>query len=88
MGHKERAVALFQAMLEFNLFCPQALEGASMEDKMAAFEEFWDECNTKLGTAGAQGWRNHYGKYAQTKVNTEGICVHVLLGGVLACKSS
>lgn len=72
-GLKERAVASYQAILEFNLFCPPPLESADMKTKMTAFEEFWDGCCSKLGAAGACGWRNHVGKYSQAKVKGEGM---------------
>ena len=39
---------------------------------MAAFEEFWDECCAKLGCHGAQGWKNHLGKYSEVSVKPEG----------------
>lgn len=73
VGQKERAVASYQAVLEFNLLCPLSLENAVIETKMAAFEVFWDECRTKLGTSGALGWKNHEGKYPQSTAKAEGI---------------
>ncbi|WAR20085.1 NRDE2-like protein, partial [Mya arenaria] len=61
----ERALATFQAILEYNLFCPPLLKSASKESKMAAFEEFWDNESAKIGTQGACGW-NQTGNYSST----------------------
>ena len=32
-GHMERAIALYQAMIEFNLFCPDVLKHAEKASK-------------------------------------------------------
>lgn len=43
-GHLERSVALFQALVELNLFCPKhySAKDVSLEAKLALFEPFWD----------------------------------------------
>ncbi|KAJ8307993.1 hypothetical protein KUTeg_012867 [Tegillarca granosa] len=55
-GYMERAVATFQAMIEFNLFCPHKLHDLSLEDKIAVFESFWDSGVSRIGENGAKGW--------------------------------
>ncbi|XP_053406186.1 nuclear exosome regulator NRDE2-like [Mercenaria mercenaria] len=57
-GYREKAMATFQAGLEYNLFAPPSLAGVSRETKMAAFEEFWDSSCPRIGTVGAVGWKN------------------------------
>ncbi|WAR23692.1 NRDE2-like protein, partial [Mya arenaria] len=66
VGFNERALATFQAILEYNLFCPPLLKNASKENKMANFEEFWDNESAKIGTQGACGW-NQTGKRKESK---------------------
>ena len=43
-GYMERSIALFQALVELNLFCPKHCSGKDvpMDDKLALFEPFWD----------------------------------------------
>lgn len=43
-GHMERSVALFQALVELNLFCPKHLtaKDVPMEARLALLEPFWD----------------------------------------------
>ncbi|XP_052775982.1 nuclear exosome regulator NRDE2-like [Mya arenaria] len=67
VGFNERALATFQAILEYNLFCPPLLKNASKENKMANFEEFWDNESAKIGTQGACGW-NQTGSEAGSDV--------------------
>ncbi|XP_060576281.1 nuclear exosome regulator NRDE2-like isoform X2 [Ruditapes philippinarum] len=59
-GYKEKAVATFQAMLEYNLFAPPSL--VSKKIKMAEFEVFWDSNCPRIGAADASGWKNCIGK--------------------------
>ncbi|XP_069115454.1 nuclear exosome regulator NRDE2-like isoform X2 [Argopecten irradians] len=54
-GHTEKAVGCFQALIEFNLFCPPSLE--SHQDKRNAFESFWDSGVSRVGESNARGWR-------------------------------
>uniref|UniRef100_A0A6A7FS99 Protein NRDE2 homolog n=1 Tax=Hirondellea gigas TaxID=1518452 RepID=A0A6A7FS99_9CRUS len=55
-GYRERAVALFQAMLEFNLFQPELPDDVPLQDKLALLEQFWDSRAPRLGEAGNIGW--------------------------------
>lgn len=43
-GHMERSIALFQALIELNLFCPDQLKHKNIQEKskLALFEAFWD----------------------------------------------
>ena len=57
-GYKEKAVATFQAMLEYSLFAPSA--EMSKKNKMAEFEVFWDSNCPRIGTAEALGWKTSF----------------------------
>ena len=50
-GYNEKAVAYFQALIEFNCFCPPSLAKASLDQKLLAFEEFWDSGVPRFGEA-------------------------------------
>ncbi|KAL6253382.1 hypothetical protein RBB50_001105 [Rhinocladiella similis] len=52
-GYTERAVGVWQAMLEFNLFRPPQL---STDAFMSAFEQFWSSEVPRTGEDGATGW--------------------------------
>lgn len=55
-GFMEKAIALFQALIEFNFFCdPKIVEFRSQLQK---FEEFWDSETPRIGDEGALGWCN------------------------------
>lgn len=53
-GYLERAVALFQGMLELNFFCPSHL--TEYNTKLKFLEAFWDSEAPRLGEEGATGW--------------------------------
>lgn len=55
-GHKERAVAAFQALIELNVFCPERLKSADRTDKIIILESFWDSGVPRFGEEGAKGW--------------------------------
>lgn len=69
LGYTERALALFQALIELNFFAPPAHpwsrldRSSSPEDVLAAqnelledFELFWDSEAPRIGEDGARGW--------------------------------
>nr|XP_054758466.1 nuclear exosome regulator NRDE2-like [Lytechinus pictus] len=56
-GHTEKAVALLQALVEFNCFCPEKVkESTTLEGKIAFFEPFLDSNEPRFGQPGAKGW--------------------------------
>jgi len=55
-GFTEKAVASCQALIEFNLFRPSALNLTPTEDSMAVFESFWDSGLARFGEPDAKGW--------------------------------
>jgi hypothetical protein len=55
----ERSVACFQALIEFNLFCPAEYLKYSLSQKLKKFEVFWDSEMPRFGDEGAKGWRSH-----------------------------
>lgn len=53
-GYQELATGLFQAQIEFSLFCPSLfLTGQS---KLRLFEHFWKSSGSRVGEDGAIGW--------------------------------
>lgn len=61
-GYQERAFAMIQASVEFNLFQPQLFNMASSgyKDKLNAFSDFWDSEVLRFGEEGALGWQEYY----------------------------
>jgi len=58
-GHTEKAIALYQALLEFNLCCPLSLSAnVSVKEAIAFLEPFWDSGAARIGEVGAEGWKN------------------------------
>ncbi len=55
-GHRERSIAHFQALVEFNLFAPSFPGYYSNQDKLATFEPFWDSSVPRFGEENATGW--------------------------------
>ncbi|XP_050218221.1 uncharacterized protein LOC126668990 isoform X2 [Mercurialis annua] len=53
-GHQELATALFQAEIEFSLFCPSLL--LNEHSKLRLFEHFWNGNGPRIGEEGATGW--------------------------------
>lgn len=53
-GYQELATALFQAEIEFSLFCPSLL--LTEQSKQRLFEHFWDSDGARVGEEGAFGW--------------------------------
>ncbi|KAL6583693.1 hypothetical protein OROMI_002982 [Orobanche minor] len=52
-GYQELATALFQAMIEYSLFCPLV---TSEQSKRRLFEHFWSSNGARVGEDGAVGW--------------------------------
>jgi len=56
-GHSEKAVAIYQGMLELNLFSPTFPgPGYTVADKLSLLEPIWDSGVARVGEAGARGW--------------------------------
>lgn len=55
-GYHERAIALWQALLEFHLFRPTYGENTSTSTMLRDFEEFWESECPRIGEPGAKGW--------------------------------
>ena len=54
-GYSEHAVGAWQALLEYNYFHPDVLEG---QTRMSLFEDFWNGEVARIGEESARGWRN------------------------------
>ncbi|KAJ2402343.1 hypothetical protein GGI23_000788 [Coemansia sp. RSA 2559] len=55
-GYFERAVATYQAILEWYLLAPTDVLDLTYGHKMGLFEAFWDTGAKRIGHAGAKGW--------------------------------
>ncbi|XP_063603586.1 nuclear exosome regulator NRDE2-like [Penaeus indicus] len=57
-GFMERSIALFQALIEFNLFAPAhaRVKNMTLEARLAFFEPFWDSRAPRFGEERASGW--------------------------------
>lgn len=60
VGQTEKAVACFQALIEFNLYCPVNLNNIKHEERLVIFESFWDSGVARIGENGAKGWSYWY----------------------------
>nr|XP_023684514.1 protein NRDE2 homolog [Paramormyrops kingsleyae] len=56
-GHSEKAIALFQAQLDFNFFKPDTVKDMHTKQQVEFFEPFWDSGEPRVGEKGARGWR-------------------------------
>ncbi|XP_058423521.1 nuclear exosome regulator NRDE2 isoform X1 [Diceros bicornis minor] len=56
-GHSEKAVSLFQAMIDFTFFKPDSVKGLPTRGQVEFFEPFWDSGEPRAGEKGARGWR-------------------------------
>ena len=55
-GYREKTIALFQALVELNLFSPQFPGSYSLEDRLATFEPFWESGAPRFAEDDAVGW--------------------------------
>ncbi|KAL5995465.1 hypothetical protein ACLOJK_025527 [Asimina triloba] len=53
-GYQEIATGLFQAELDYSLFCPSLL--LTEQSKQRLFEHFWNSDGARIGEDGALGW--------------------------------
>uniref|UniRef100_A0A8C9VEP1 NRDE-2, necessary for RNA interference, domain containing n=1 Tax=Scleropages formosus TaxID=113540 RepID=A0A8C9VEP1_SCLFO len=56
-GHSEKAIALFQAMLDFTFFKPDSVKEMHTKQQVEFFEPFWDSGEPRIGEKGARGWK-------------------------------
>ncbi|KAF2442861.1 DUF1740-domain-containing protein [Karstenula rhodostoma CBS 690.94] len=56
-GYQELALAIWQALLEYNVFAPLD-PPSSQEEVLRKFEEFWEGEVPRIGEDNAKGWRN------------------------------
>lgn len=55
-GYTEKAIAIYQALIEFNLFCKSDVESLAVNEKIVCFEPFWDSGAPRIGEKDAIGW--------------------------------
>uniref|UniRef100_A0A8C1WRH9 NRDE-2, necessary for RNA interference, domain containing n=1 Tax=Cyprinus carpio TaxID=7962 RepID=A0A8C1WRH9_CYPCA len=56
-GHTEKAVCLFQALLDFTFFKPDSVKDLPTRQQVDFFEPFWDSGEPRVGERGARGWK-------------------------------
>nr|XP_020663249.1 protein NRDE2 homolog [Pogona vitticeps] len=56
-GHSEKAVSLFQALIDFTFFKPDSVKDMSTRGQVEFFEPFWDSGEPRIGEKGAKGWK-------------------------------
>ncbi|XP_044291906.1 nuclear exosome regulator NRDE2 isoform X1 [Varanus komodoensis] len=56
-GHSEKAISLFQAMIDFTFFKPDSVKDLSTRGQVEFFEPFWDSGEPRIGEKGARGWK-------------------------------
>nr|XP_046268144.1 nuclear exosome regulator NRDE2 isoform X2 [Scatophagus argus] len=56
-GHSEKAISLFQAMIDFTFFKPDSVRQLSTKQQVEFFEPFWDSGEARVGELGARGWK-------------------------------
>ncbi|XP_028294581.1 protein NRDE2 homolog [Gouania willdenowi] len=56
-GHSEKAVSLFQAMIDFTFFKPDSVRKLTTKQQVEFFEPFWDSGEARVGEFGAKGWK-------------------------------
>uniref|UniRef100_A0A3P8RQF7 NRDE-2, necessary for RNA interference, domain containing n=1 Tax=Amphiprion percula TaxID=161767 RepID=A0A3P8RQF7_AMPPE len=56
-GHSEKAVSLFQAMIDFTFYKPDSVRKLSTKQQVEFFEPFWDSGEARVGELGARGWK-------------------------------
>ncbi|CAN0107574.1 unnamed protein product [Bubo scandiacus] len=56
-GHSEKAVSLFQALMDFTFFKPDSVKDLPTRGQVEFFEPFWDSGEPRIGEKGARGWK-------------------------------
>ncbi|XP_015787276.1 protein NRDE2 homolog [Tetranychus urticae] len=58
-GYQEKAIAIWQVLIEFNLFTPEFLTyDQPLSEWKAILEPFWDSGCSRFGELDAKGWKN------------------------------
>nr|XP_006122408.1 protein NRDE2 homolog isoform X1 [Pelodiscus sinensis] len=57
-GHSEKAVSLFQALVDFTFFKPDNVKDLPTRGQVEFFEPFWDSGEPRFGEKGAKGWKS------------------------------
>ncbi|ORX41457.1 hypothetical protein BCR36DRAFT_588024 [Piromyces finnis] len=59
-GYYEKAISLYQAMIEITFFCPSILKNQSFKVKIQELEVFWENEYPRFGEEKSKGWNNVY----------------------------
>ncbi|OTF69705.1 hypothetical protein BLA29_009901, partial [Euroglyphus maynei] len=58
IDQQEKAIGIYQALIEFNLFTPDEIDfNVSIDDWIVLFEQFWDSGVPRVGEYSATGWK-------------------------------
>ncbi|KAF2161403.1 hypothetical protein M409DRAFT_69762 [Zasmidium cellare ATCC 36951] len=68
-GYDELSIALWQAVLEYHLRMPPQLREASLSDRLASFEDFWESETPRIGENDSKGWM-HYEETNESTTRT------------------
>nr|CAH8864072.1 unnamed protein product [Trichobilharzia regenti] len=66
-GHAERALAVWQAVIEFNCYRPTELEQIPFDQRMLEMELFWSSGVARFGQPGSQHWNGWYKSRSSNK---------------------
>ena len=69
-GHTEKALACFQAMVEYNFLSPDSLNHTDVKpkQKLEFFETFWDSGAPRFGECEAFGWNSWFQRETNVRV--------------------
>ncbi|KAM3422574.1 hypothetical protein BST61_g68 [Cercospora zeina] len=59
-GYIELSIAVWQALLEWNLRIPADFQNTKCTGRLSALEDFWDSECARLGEPDAAGWSNYH----------------------------
>uniref|UniRef100_A0AAV2JD92 NRDE-2, necessary for RNA interference, domain containing n=1 Tax=Knipowitschia caucasica TaxID=637954 RepID=A0AAV2JD92_KNICA len=57
-GHSEKAISLFQALIEFTFLKPPTVQKLLTKQQVEFFETFWDSGEARVGEFGSKGWKS------------------------------
>eukprot|EP01083_Nonionella_stella_P095599 268400_1 len=68
-GYVERSIAMFQALIEYNCFCPKKF--VRKNSRISFFEVFWESESARIGEPGSLTWRTWHKRAERGKVKDE-----------------
>ncbi|KAJ2485717.1 hypothetical protein EV174_001543 [Coemansia sp. RSA 2320] len=68
-GYTERAISVYQAVVEWYIFTPPRLYRSPFSHRKRAFEKFWDSGASRIGMPGACGWSDYDSRENESSTN-------------------